>query len=434
MPPRRRGMQFAHATLAGVLTATAENDAQARHKIQRTFGAALLAVILIDIACAFALVVVDCGTEGESSRGRSACVLHELRVGFTFRVVSGGVGDLLLLAVMRGVFTLLLLWLGVHFCRPSTPEDAESTRTELEEPLLPNEDSASPTDTSATQEDEDTSNGTHWWMRYWSTGKNRKEVIKNASLGLLFVGCTFFQVYAGLKVSLYPANDGSLVSKVLMCLTILWVNAAASLFRTILAELTREDGVFLPSVHRHPLFFEANRGLSMHWCDICSQRIKSGGCYRCSLCDFDVCVPCSRRSDATTVGENMLRSDRGVRSEQALDNTSYFARSLRIARPELPLLLISFFLLALSSATKLLLPHFQGRIIDTVIPDADGKVDRSAFTHCIKLYVALMVGQGAVSTLYSAIFTLVSRRLKFTIRNSLCERILSQDVAYFDGT
>ena len=45
-----------------------------------------------------------------------------------------------------------------------------------------------------------------------------------------------------------------------------------------------------------------------------------------------------------------------------------------------------------------------------------------------------MLAQGALSTLYSAIFTLVSRRLKFTIRNSLFEKILAQDVAYFDGT
>ena len=45
-----------------------------------------------------------------------------------------------------------------------------------------------------------------------------------------------------------------------------------------------------------------------------------------------------------------------------------------------------------------------------------------------------MIAQGAVSTLYSAIFTLVSRRLKFTLRNTLFEKILAQDVAYYDGT
>ena len=50
------------------------------------------------------------------------------------------------------------------------------------------------------------------------------------------------------------------------------------------------------------------------------------------------------------------------------------------------------------------------------------------------MYIGLMIAQGAVSTLYSAIFTLVSRRLKFTLRNTLFEKILAQDVAYYDGT
>eukprot|EP00978_Attheya_sp_CCMP212_P011072 scaffold27023_cov49-Attheya_sp.AAC.1 len=97
--------------------------------------------------------------------------------------------------------------------------------------------------------------------------------------------------------------------------------------------------------------------------------------------------------------------------------------------------MVSFSLLAVSSVSRLFLPHLQGKIIDQVIPDqTDGHQNRSGFSYYIKLYVILMLVQGAVSTLYSAIFTLVSRRLKFTIRNSLLERILAQDVAYFDGT
>ncbi|OEU07751.1 ATP-binding cassette transporter [Fragilariopsis cylindrus CCMP1102] len=50
------------------------------------------------------------------------------------------------------------------------------------------------------------------------------------------------------------------------------------------------------------------------------------------------------------------------------------------------------------------------------------------------IYLFVMLLQGAISTLYSAIFTLISRRLKFTIRNILFEKILIQDVAYYDGT
>lgn len=80
------------------------------------------------------------------------------------------------------------------------------------------------------------------------------------------------------------------------------------------------------------------------------------------------------------------------------------------------------------------MPHLQGKIIDAVIPDSsdggdgggDGGDKKMDFSYYIGVYVVLMLVQGAVSTGYSAIFTLVSRRLKFTIRNSLLEKILAQ--------
>jgi ABC-type multidrug transport system fused ATPase/permease subunit len=221
---------------------------------------------------------------------------------------------------------------------------------------------------------------------------------------------------------------------VLLCLTVLWINAQAFVFRTLLDELTREEGLFLPpEVHRHPMYFQDDRGLAMHWCDLCRKRI-SAGCYRCSLCDFDVCGACAKRNDAATVGENVLRGDRGVRVETNLSTVGYFQRSLQVAKTELPLLLVSFSLLALSSISRLLLPHYQGHIIDKVIPQEDGEYDKAGFLRYIQVYIWIMLVQGALSTIYSAIFTLVSRRLKFTIRNALLEKILVQDMAYFDGT
>ena len=51
---------------------------------------------------------------------------------------------------------------------------------------------------------------------------------------------------------------------------------------------------------------------------------------------------------------------------------------------------------------------------------------KAEFRYYVMMYVVLMLVQGAVSKGFSAIFMLVSRRLKFTIRNSLLERILAQ--------
>lgn len=80
---------------------------------------------------------------------------------------------------------------------------------------------------------------------------------KNASLIALFCACTVFQVYAGIKVSYYEPHhrhqqESFLLSLYLlaplMCLTVLWINASAYFFRTLLWEMKREDGLFLPAM------------------------------------------------------------------------------------------------------------------------------------------------------------------------------------------
>ena len=83
---------------------------------------------------------------------------------------------------------------------------------------------------------------------------------------------------------------------------------------------------------------------------------------------------------------------------------------------------MSLVLLTCSTITKLALPHFQGKIIDKVIPDQSGNHDHQGFVMYIKIYVVVMIVQGAVTTMYSSLFTLVSRRLKFTLRNALFEK------------
>lgn len=277
-------------------------------------------------------------------------------------------------------------------------------------------------------------NHTSWkkWFDFEPTN------IKNTSLVLLFLTSTVFQLYAGIRVSTFHSTSINPALPTLMCLTILWINIMSYIFRVLLEELTRQDALYLPpTVHRHPVFYEESRGINLHWCDICRRRIVSSstsssttstpsptGCYRCSLCDFDICLSCAKRDDAATVGENLLRGDAGVREEQVLDNKSYFRRSWVFVKPQLCLLSLSLVLLTCSSISKLALPHFQGRIIDKVIPDEEngGDPDHDGFLMYIRIYVIVMVVQGAVTTMYSAIFTLVSRRLKFNLRNSLFER------------
>jgi hypothetical protein len=254
---------------------------------------------------------------------------------------------------------------------------------------------------------------------------------KGVVLFVLFLLSTAIQVYLGLRVSSYTFSNNLL--PVLLCLSVLWINLTVYFHRTLLDELTRQKGLFLPKVHRHPVFLQ--NGLSLHWCDLCRTRIRgTQGAFRCKLCDFDMCIKCSKREDVQTVSENMLRGDKGVRSESTVSNGTYFGRALSMAKGEGTLLFLSFTLLALYCLSGLYLPNYQGKIIDRVVPDDSGEYDKSGFINDVKIYLFIMLAQGAFSTIYSAAFQLVSRRLVFNIRNTLFRKILVQDVAYFDGT
>ena len=446
--------------MVGVLNASAQSDEEARSRILTTFGPLLLLVFLCDIGCASGMVWIQCSGNRHNNNndddGMWQCLQTELVQGAHFQPlphhrhnsssnddddsIIDGTGDLFLLAVIRCIVTTILLLLGLRYGRyqqnsiiasganaaAAAAATAEETNRgdggdeQLTEPLL----ASSPGDDDEMPEERPNERrGGGCCHRCHRRVIVDPPAARNACLVALFVTSTVYQIYAGLKVSTFPPPDTSPAAAsaspsttpllaVLMCLTVLWVNAGAYLFRILLSELTREKGLFLPpTVHRHPVFFEASRALALHRCDLCGQRIQNSnssssndnnaipGCYRCALCDFDLCIPCSQRSDAATVGENVLRGDRGVRVEASMDNASYFRRSLQIAKSELPLLVVSFLLLAASSVSKLLLPHFQGKIIDKVIPDAnssdDGgeKYDKEGFAHYIKLYLFLMLAQ-----------------------------------------
>lgn len=492
--PTRRGRQNG-ANLVSILNSNASTDESARQLVLRVFVPLLGITFFLDLICSFAMIWIKCHEDinhGDGGGVFMICVKKEMRDGLLFPLLYhkkdndfDAVGDLVWLALIRFVLTMSLLWGGLRIAkrqknerteRPNissaNTESTESNGDSLTTPLLPNGNDDGDNNTSddenlvtnasssiLPQEVEEEIRGSNNnrtninVMRESCCSQKMAPLCckpsflaffnsKTFTQVLLFISSTFYQIYAGVKVSTYPHHHDNPALPILMSLSIVWINAISYYFHVILGELSREDGLFLPAeVHTHPVFYKENRSLAVHWCDLCQQRIKLIGddtmlrCYRCALCDFDICIPCAQRSDAATVGENILRGDSGVRVEAALDNKSYFRRSLELVRPELPLLMLSFTFLACSSMTQLLLPHFQGHIVDKVVPDPNtGRYDKEGFLSYIKLYAIFMLVQGAVSTLYSAMFTLVSRRLKFTVRNTLFERILSQDVAYFDGT
>lgn len=270
--------------------------------------------------------------------------------------------------------------------------------------------------------------GGHALLEALLEGDARTEVTKArggwaiAAILILSTGC---QVYTGLKVNGFHFK--SRPQTAVACLSVLWTNLAAFLAREIIRELTREEALYLPKVHPHGLVYDP--GLCRHWCDLCNEPIRSGGAYRCKLCDFDVCLRCAGREDAAEVGENVLRTDSGVKVESRLSSATYLGRALHLARSRSATLFGAGCALCAYSSLSLALPSYQGRIIDHIV---QGR--RHAFTAAAQSYLILMILQGALRATYSALFSIVSRTILYEVRTRLFASMLRQDVAFFDGS
>jgi len=423
-------------SLVNILNTRASSDREARANSLKYIGSILLIVHLMDICCSI-WAVLSTGSFEDS---------YEKFVSSPSDIFSESVFDFLLLSILRAITFPLLTFVGSKWgadmpfkCSSVCCEVVEKVEDDndndddgekddgidLSKPLLDPLSTPSTSPTPSLSEPP------------LSKSSNRKtrftpDIVKVIVLFLLFLLSTSIQVYLGFRVSSYTFSSSLL--PILLCLSVLWINLTVYLHRSLLDELTRPSGLFLPSVHRHPVFLQ--KGLAFHWCDLCRTRIKGGaGAFRCKLCDFDMCLKCAKRKDAAIVSENMLRGDKGVRSESTVSNGAYFGRALSMAKGEAPLLFLSFSLLILYCLSGLYLPNYQGKIIDHVVPDEEsGDYDESGFKKDVKIYIYIMLAQGAFSTIYSAAFQLVSRRLVFNIRNALFRKILVQDVAYFDGT
>ncbi|GMH86452.1 hypothetical protein TrST_g3345 [Triparma strigata] len=446
-------------SIVNLINTRAKSDEQARALSFKYFSTVIASIHVFDIGCALALVLISCSGDSEFSKESSfSCVKNEALRGFG--TDNARVGDFFFLAVLRLLLNPLLLYFGIKWGAASGKSLCEvgccvvaggkrrmgashGSADSLYTPLTEAEDGLeadssallSPTDklSESTEENIAAKAAEAAMPTKRSTNWTNPKFTKRLVLMMIFVSSTSIQVYTGLKVSSFNFDGVSAWFAPLMCLTVLWINGITYLSRTLLEEMTRQSGLFLPSVHRHPVFFEST--LAFHWCDLCSVRINGkDGAWRCKLCDFDMCTVCAARKDSAIVSENMLRSDKGVKQESDIDNATYFKRALGIAGNEKYLLMLSFFLLTLYCLTSLALPDFQGRIIDKVVIDEDGDYDKDGFMENVKIYLFIMLSQGALSTVYSAAFNLVSRRLVFHIRNTLFRKIVIQDVAYFDGT
>lgn len=135
------------------------------------------------------------------------------------------------------------------------------------------------------------------------------------------------------------------------------------LLQQIVTVSTDPLGLRMPSHHHHPLHFDdAAKG---HWCDLCSARIDIGACdflsfmivificfskrtiillqacfelirydnqivvhcvhsgFRCTDCDFDLCLTCFLKKNAKMRAENQLRGDKGTKEIEEVSSLQF---------------------------------------------------------------------------------------------------------------
>ena len=224
--------------------------------------------------------------------------------------------------------------------------------------------------------------------------------------------------------------------------SVLMVNVEAWLLKRLINVITAEDGYLIPEFHPHRLYFRPD--VPNHRCDMC--RNKATQVYRCQVCDFDVCPACFNKKDKAT-GEGILRGDKGIKQGADLSFSEYFGRALKLVSPHVPLFLVAVTCLATKSVINLVMPHYQGSIMDIVYSGHDACGNSSLtppdFTPCddarrkfedtIIEYLVLAISLGFLGGLQSLSFLVVARKIMVHIRAQLFRRIVVQDIAFFDG-
>lgn len=136
-------------------------------------------------------------------------------------------------------------------------------------------------------------------------------------------------------------------------------------------------------------------------------------------------------SSESSHDESLLRGDRGVRAEKVLTPHAYLLRAISLAYSELPLIVTGFSCLAVTSIAGLLIPTYQGRIVDDV---KDLHVDRSRFHHDVLAMALLSLVTGVFGGLRGLCFSVVGKRVLKTLQDKLFQGVIIQDIAYFDST
>jgi hypothetical protein len=167
--------------------------------------------------------------------------------------------------------------------------------------------------------------------------------------------------------------------------------------KKLVASYVVEAGAVITPLHVHKLKFwqEGARASKRKWmrggllCDICRDNVGSKQIYNCAQCNWRICVTCFETKSGDMQGdeeENTVRGDKGKKAKTVLTSWTFMVRTIQLANGQLQLLCLAFSFLCVASLSGVMLPNFQGQILDQVILG-----DRDAFFVAMKYYIGFNV-------------------------------------------
>jgi ABC-type multidrug transport system fused ATPase/permease subunit len=250
--------------------------------------------------------------------------------------------------------------------------------------------------------------------------------VNRVVLAVLFVFLTACLVFTGLKVLMFRFQaplftfQASAMSIAVVLMTLeLW------LARDVIAEASEGEGRLVPRMHVHPVQF--GDASLQNWCDMCDSRINDHVAYTCELCDFGCCLDCFKHASRKQI-EHALRGDKGVRDERELSTWAYVKRAFVFVQPSSRWFGVALVVMVLRSIASILLPSFQGAILDSVV-----RHDTTGFWYQVTLYTSFTVTVMLLSSLQSLCFAVAGSKVGALVKNMLYRSILAQDIEFFDG-
>ena len=142
-------------------------------------------------------------------------------------------------------------------------------------------------------------------------------------------------------------------------------------------------------------------------------------CYRCDKCDFDICLKCWKKE----------RKAKLLASRGDVTGYEYFKRLIDLYGTHWIALIIIFIIVWLTSLINIRLPASRGELFDYIF-----EVNLDNFYYGLKIYIILSIIQAILDAINNILNTRVQEQVYNEVQKALYERILKQDMAYFDNS